>query len=109
MKRRMGFVSNSSSSSFCLVGVELSGDIENILKPELLDEYNELGDVEEFFSRRGLQYDSGENGDAVGLDIYDMPEESTLEEFRAKVWSLLKGALANPKKPSIIVDGSYNG
>ena len=82
MKIRTGFVSNSSSSSFCLVGYAIDMDYDN---------YNEL---EEKFKDSGLKVRYGISDYAddilVGKDIYDMKDEETLSEFKERILKKLR-------------------
>lgn len=77
MKIRSGFVSNSSSSSFCLYGVYLEPFTEE--EKERLEELN-LG-LELAWSYEGYGY--------VGLPWYEIGGEETGNQFKARATKLL--------------------
>ena len=95
MKIRTGFVSNSSSSSFCIAGIYL----EN-----WDDELEEKADKEDLF------VSSGESGDVmyIGLDFCDMLGEETKNQFYARVKEKLE-KIGIDEQPSYYCEGWYNG
>lgn len=103
MKVRNGFVSNSSSSSFAIFGIELNEDeLER-----LADENDYARDVVEEAGLEFYSYDG--DGAAVGISVYDLwrqlPEEmkqKALEPIKSKLEALLK-------KPVVVgyVAGEY--
>ena len=100
MKTREGFVSNSSSTSFCIMGLQVSetGEYD---AAETLAEGTELE----------VHYGCNEGDDSVyvGLPPDRMKEDETLLEFKNRVIS----ALQSKGHPDIevfwITDGGYNG
>ncbi len=100
MKIRNGFVSNSSSSSFCLLGICLT-DAEE--EAEKLAKDNQLC----------VEYAIEEYDDAVyvGLPPTSMKDEETLLEFKKRIVDQLaeKDPAYKDVKLSWITDGGYNG
>jgi len=88
MKIRCGFVSNSSSSSFCLFGdcIETS-----VLRSLGKDEYDDIDDMLQGFD---LGYTHGienyYNQICIGLSPRSMKEDETLREFRNRVQESIK-------------------
>ena len=119
MKTRMGYVSNSSSSSFCIVGVV--ADSYNLA--EQFDGYDEekYGDgaydfLEEkcgnkLYFEHGLENYSEEQW-IVGMSIENMQDDQTLGDFKKAVFDLLKKSGwkgDDPNEVKIHIDGGYNG
>jgi hypothetical protein len=100
MKLRIGFVSNSSNTSFCIVGISLSNPDEKYnLKAE------ELG--------LDIQGDNPNNWfndeNYFGLFIEKMKDDETLGEFKQKVAQKLKELTGTEQQVSIITRGWYDG
>ena len=137
MKVRLNYVSNSSSSSFCIVGIvatndEFDVDSKNLraaLVADGLDEeqVNSMDAIEiidtlhcRFYERKrrmllgdisvkhGLENYSSD--DIVGLDIGRMRDDETLGQFKDRAYEQLKkiGFTGNREKISIYVDGGYD-
>jgi hypothetical protein len=84
MKTRTGFVSNSSTSSFCLWGFEIEESDVNFEDEDDRSYYN----AHEFFTKNGIDcvcdsYD--QYGFLVGLSPADMKEDETLAQFKVRV------------------------
>lgn len=96
MKSRIGFVSNSSTTSFCVMGIYEQG---------MDDE-----DAEEFCSGNSLvtysDYDM--DGVYIGLPISKMEDEETLRQFRERVKKIFldKDVVCIP---DLIIKGWYDG
>lgn len=102
MKVRNGFVSNSSSSSFAIFGVELSEEELNSLTDGV--------DARDAFEEVGLDYYGYDGyGAAVGIDIYSLwaqvPQELR-DQIMAPVKEKLEKVLKKPVQVGF-VSGEY--
>lgn len=94
MKVRCGYVSNSSSSSFCILGIQLNS-YDNRKQLKMFSDYNcSLQEFGEFFSRQtGL--DVGFNllcyasNNVYGVSVFKLSEDKTILENRKEVLKLL--------------------
>lgn len=108
MKTRNGFVSNSSSSSFCLLGVTTS-EINSKLNQEVeIDFYEKCSD--------GLEFENWiseyENGGAVGVDPCHMVEDKTVAQNKEAIADMINNSFGTDFTKSdigFITDGGYNG
>lgn len=103
MKVRNGFVSNSSSSSFCIIGVEDDTTIQELLRADGVDwEGSGYGTIE---SNSGIQFYGGyDRPDWAGLDAQPLLEKHTLPEARAEFVKWAKKHLkvaVNPKQVNL--------
>ena len=98
IKIRAGFVSNSSSSSFLLYGVEL----EPSEKFRELEEENEdyAYDLEEKIEKLGLDFETMGEADYVwlGLSWSSVRDDETGKEFKQRVEESIKKFLAENKE-----------
>jgi hypothetical protein len=128
MKIRTGFVSNSSSSSFCCVGSWIPDeDIEKLITTYWGDKYKEGaekghwiidGNPENwcynegvFEEELGLELfggDDWETGTSLGLGIQDMEDDETMGAFKKRISEKLQ-KIGITRPPTIITDGSYFG
>ena len=100
MKVRKGFVSNSSSSSFCVVGKQYNEeDYEKI--------FNDLDWESPIYGVRITEYDPY----TVGLSIDKMKDEETLAEFKKRAYEEIHKIDKDIKleEISIHTDGGYDG
>ncbi|MCK9596308.1 hypothetical protein M0R19_03950 [Candidatus Pacearchaeota archaeon] len=98
MKVRKGFVSNSSTTSFCIYGIYAPFDEMFLTNKE--DEYDEEDEVERIYDicdEHGISFERTPNDNYyyVGLDIRKMKKEETLKEFQDKTQKLLKELFPN--------------
>ena len=130
-------MSNSSSSSFCIVGIVATNDefdvdsknLRTALVADGLDEANSMDALEiinnlhcRFYDRKfrmllgdisvknGLGNYSSDDV-IVGLDIGRMRDDETLGQFKDRAYEQLKkiGFTGNREKISIHVDGGFDG
>lgn len=101
MKIRIGFISNSSSTSFCILGIYIGDNKEE--EGLILTKNNELH----------IKYGCMEGDDSiyVGLPPDTMKEDETLCQFRERVVNQLKEKDSKYKNVKLnwITDGGYNG
>ena len=99
MKIRMGFVSNSSTTSFCIYGicVEESEAIELLVKNGIISqERADEGDCGEVLwgleKSHGIVADLGESDDFVflGVDFTTIPDDVVVGEWKKEKEKLIK-------------------
>ena len=118
MKKRLGFVSNSSSSSFCILGVHRD-DIRKSLK-ESNEEEDDFDDkLNEIFD--SIDYDSDltvergicdYSGSFIGIDPSRIDENKTLKEVKQELADRLSKLFNTeilPKDIGFYTDGGYEG
>ncbi len=104
MKIRSGFVSNSSSSSFCILGVSASNK-----------DYKKVSDIP--YNERNentLTYESGINDSEekyIGFNPERMRDDETLGQFKDRIIAAAEkiGIVIEKKNLDWITDGGYNG
>lgn len=98
MKLRRGFVSNSSTTSFCIYGIciddydmlQKAADIAKIkcdTKSDDFDSY-EIGEIgEQIADKHGLEYHSGPEGEGMyfGKSLSNMKDDETYGEFKKNI------------------------
>lgn len=102
MKVRAGFVSNSSSTSFCVVGIAVPSD-----------EYEEKLDFSELESNLNIRYGIDNYYDCViiGKSIESMNDNQTLHEFKKEVLKMIQKEYdknVTIKDIEICIDGGNN-
>ncbi len=113
MKQRFGFVSNSSSSSFCIVGIIINnGELSNLFDggEEYYNDYYEfacncLNGLDEHYGIDNYAEDSV----IVGKKITKMKGDQTLNDFKKEIFEQLKqsGYKGNLSDIDIFIDGGY--
>jgi len=101
MKIRSGFVSNSSSSSFCILGVDLTGldEPKEWKNPKVAQHITGIADYYEL--------------ELIGANPSKMLDDETLREFKQRVLDDIN-QLGYSKKFTLKdldwwIDGGYNG
>jgi hypothetical protein len=95
MKIRLGFVSNSSTSSFCIYGITLSKEefLEKLADKSLRDLCEEDYDLDKIFSLSHLDlifHTMPEGEEYIGKDMSSIKDEETFGEFKNKIKESLK-------------------
>lgn len=98
MKIRAGFVSNSSSSSFCLLGTSVSSfDFDNNDMEDKLKELDFEYGIENFYEEV-----------IIGLSPDEIGNNETGAEFKERVKKLLKEELDIDDEPDYFIDGGHD-
>ena len=119
MKIRNGFVSNSSSTSFCLFGFYISGDVLSLKMNGSSEEEGEdvcfQDEAEVYFDKLfgkenkgqpfSLECVIGEDGVWVGADPCLCPDDLTMGEFKYQTTKRLAKVFGHGiQKPGFIVE-----
>lgn len=108
MKIRTGFVSNSSSSSFCIVGVIANKTNFSIPETEGILDFLE-GQINLYENNLTVKYgiDNYCDNILVGTPITEIDENKTIAEFKKEIFDNLKkvGFKGNLADVKICIDG----
>lgn len=100
MKMKLDFVSNSSSTSYCIYGVYLNSDkLRDLVSPDSSydDDYELMEEVYNFFNKTPAVFQQTGCGGVLGLNATNMGLNETLYEFKARVAGVVNNALGGPK------------
>lgn len=112
MKTRLGYVSNSSSSSFCIVGIvtDLDGDFNRGKDDSDYDCDFVESICKNLDFHRGI-CDYGEDRWIIGKSIESMKDDETLASFKKRIFQELvkSGFTGGEDRIGIRIDGGYEG
>jgi hypothetical protein len=125
MKVRTGFVSNSSTTSFCIYGAsveDISGDIEKLFikmglakeGEEFEDGYCDIYDSKEFTDilekedkRLHLEHMDEIDGYWIGINFTDIKDNETGKQFKETVEKAISNIAGKKVKCEAIEEASY--
>jgi hypothetical protein len=119
MKVRNGFVSNSSTSSFCIYGAEVSGTDEAALIKKIQEAFPDatirtgcgMADIcDQLAKRTALEFHGGsECGSYIGKSWCNIGDEETGKQFKATVEATIKKFFGDGIKCGTVEEAWYNG
>lgn len=104
MKIRTGFVSNSSSSSFCILGIESNNEKLNLSENEILELDNT-----DLIHEYGIG--DGNESEYMGMNPEQMKDEETLLQFKQRIVDEFKKIDVNVEVTELLwhTEGGYDG
>ena len=92
MKLRQGFVSNSSSTSFCAYGVCIDFDEIKRMGTVSISDYDKIQEaMEKVLDQSNLDYAFGEEYAYIGLPYEDLKDNETGKQFKERAMNNFKG------------------
>jgi len=117
MKIRRGFVSNSSTTSFCIYGTYLENDNDmlkkacKIAKIKYDPENADCEIYEDLIKDTGIEYHSGPEGDGnyLGISLPNMKDDETFRAFKKRISDKLAEIFGEPMKCSVMEEAWRDG
>ena len=119
MKIRIGFVSNSSTTSFCIYGLCLDDytqlqkacDLNNIKCNVEDDDFESYEVCEEIATKNGLEFISGPQGEGMffGKRLSDMKDEETFGQFKKAIEEKLSRIFGEKMDCSVMEEAWHDG
>lgn len=119
MKIRNGFVSNSSTTNFCLYGIYLKNDevLEIAKNLKLVDSnqkvlkeaYEIMDKIVRKYKLLNYQSDSAEDSFCIGRKPDSLEDDETGKEFKEKTKKVLDEITQKNTEPYFITDGWFDG
>ena len=109
MKVRLGFVSNSSTTSFCIYGFS---DDQDTIKEKLEKMGHEVGDLYDFVeSQDGLEIHVEPWGDYayIGADFGAIPDDVTVGDWKKEKEAQIQKVFGEDVSCSVIEEGWRDG
>lgn len=110
MKIRMGFVSNSSSTSFCVYGITTTRDVlmELWQREHFQTEWN-LFEINYQETSDGTWNEDSTRRIVVGKELIECPDDMTMGEFKRYIQEFVTKWFGPDKKCSIHEESWFDG
>jgi regulator of sigma D len=113
MKIRQGFVSNSSSSSFCIYGRIIDKTQAETILDKIKFDYSNYSHLEEALQNIDNRWDAYDRCEieryTVGIALSSMEDDETLGQLKKEVENKFNELLGDGEPCAIHEDGWYNG
>lgn len=114
MKLRLGFVSNSSSSSFCVYGADIEKFIPDLLGNKVFsNSYERNNYIESLFKGTGFEFHNSDGeffyGVIVGKSPYSMKDDETFGQFKNDIKTKISEIVGKEVDCGVFEAGWYDG